>query len=257
MFVLKCGPLFVGVEARLLELARPRCVLDLFIAPPDETPSYVLREVAAAELGDSKLPLEGADPSLGEYVVRDNAVLVNLPEEPFAAEAALKALFALAVHRLGGLLLHASAVRWGKHAVAATGPSGAGKSTFARLCVMAGASILSDETMAFLPDGTCFGGPFRSDDDFIPTPELATCLRLFSLVKGETEAVAPLEAKTGVQRILDQAYRPAKGEVPAAQLLGRAAALTSRPGVSRLTFRKHPDAGAFMARWTTHATAAL
>jgi hypothetical protein len=133
--------------------------------------------------------------------------------------------------------------------VVAVGVSGAGKSTLARLCVAAGAELLSDETIGLYPDGTACGSPFFSDHDLAARRLRASLVAILVLEKASCEEVAQVEPAEGAAALLAQAYRPGPGETTPAELLSRASALAKRPGVHRLRFQKDLAAGAFVKRW--------
>jgi len=194
------------------------------------------------------VPLNGQRCDAGAYALKGDVLMASIPSETFAAEACLRALFEVATARQGGLLLHGAAVSFGGIGVVATGPSGSGKSTLARFCVQATGQLLSDETVALYPDGTVHGSPFVSDEDLIGRPQRAKLGVILLLEKGDEERLDSVPPNDAVVALLGQSYRPAPREATSAQLLQRACAFTARPGVQRLTFRKHPDAGAFVQR---------
>lgn len=65
-----------------------------------------------------------------------------------AAHFLLEPVLAFVLRRRGALVLHASGVAFGAHAVAICGDAGAGKSTTAGACLLAGASLVSDDVLA-------------------------------------------------------------------------------------------------------------
>ena len=128
----------------------------------------------------------------------------------------------------------------------AVGPSGAGKSTMARLCQRAGAELLSDECVAFMPSGELFGTPFRSDDDLIPSRRSARCDLMLTLIHGASEQLDEAPASEMTRRLLEQAYQPAPGELTAVELLSRAASFAERSIRRHFTFRLDPAAGTYL-----------
>lgn len=236
------------MDAGLLQLAAARCRLDRFQAPDEGAPLLRLERVAELPPGE-RIALDGQAPERAGYCVRGDRLLAAIPDEPFAAEAALRALFQLAFLRQGALLLHGAGVAWGERALVATGPSGAGKSTLARLCHQAGAVVLSDETVALDPAGKVFGTPFRSDPELACERLEAELAAIVCLEKGSEEKLVLLRADRAAAYLLGQAYRPAPEAAGRGELLRVASSLAARPGMHQLTFRKHPEAGGFVARW--------
>src|SRR5262249_51368380 len=194
-------------------------------------------------------PLDGLSRDGGAYAVEGDEILVRIPRSPASAEASLRAVFQVATMREGGLLVHGSGAAFEGRAVVAVGESGAGKSTLARLCVAAGAELLSDETVGLYPDGTAWGSPFFSHPD-LATPRLRASLGgILVLEKASREELSPVDPAEGAAALLSQAYRPGSAEINRAELLSRAATLAVKPGVRRLRFRKELEAGAFVKRW--------
>jgi hypothetical protein len=247
MGLIRIGRWFATVEEGLLELASACSFVDRYRAASSEKSHLSLIRVPRG--ADGWIALDGEQTRPGTYAVQGGVLQTCIPDEPASAEAALRALFQLAILRQGGLLLHGSAVSFEGKAVVATGPSGAGKSTLARLCVQAGGTLLSDETVGLHPDGTVFGSPFFSDPDMIGEAHSAKLVGIFALQKGESEQLTGLQAAEGAALLLAQAYRPPPGEAAAPALLARASALALHPAAHRLTFRKHEAAGPFVKRW--------
>jgi hypothetical protein len=242
---LRVGLLDIEVEASLLELATARCSFTPFLAERGLSSGLKLERRSQLYQGDA---LDGVDASLGVYVIEGETLAVQVPDNPFAAEAALKAAFALAVWRQGGLLVHGSAVRFKQGVVAALGPSGAGKSTLARWCRAAGGELLSDETLGLLPGGRVLGSPFRSDDDMVGTCREGTLLQLLTLRHGDVERLDPIDKREAVQRILAQVYQLKPVVGLGSELLPRASLLADNSPMALFTCRNHPDAGHFWAR---------
>ena len=248
MGVLRICRWLAEVDDGVLELASTCTYLHPYGASASE-PAHLRLVRCDQRDGERWIPLDGAQAQAGAYAVRGRVLLTSIPEEPASAEAALRALFQLAILRQGGLLLHGAGVSFEGSAVVATGPSGAGKSTLARLCVQAGGVLLSDETVALHPDGSVFGSPFFSDPDMVGEVTSARLFGILALEKGDAERLTSLDAAEGAAVILAQAYRPPPGESSAVALLGRASALALHPTVHRLTFRKQEEAGPFVKRW--------
>jgi hypothetical protein len=71
--------------------------------------------------------------------------------EADAAHFLIEPVLAFVLRRRGTLVLHASGVAFGAHGIAICGDAGAGKSTTAGACLMAGASLVSDDVLAVGP----------------------------------------------------------------------------------------------------------
>jgi hypothetical protein len=254
MGMLRVGPCVAEVADDLLQLASTCCYLDQFRCA--ESPTAPLFRVRRVEgLQGPGTPLDGTSADAGSYAVEGQAILVSIPPSPASAEASLRAVLQIATLRHGGLLVHGSGVAFGGKAVIAVGQSGAGKSTLARLCIGAGGQLLSDETVGLYPDGTVWGSPFFSDPDLACQRIRASLTAILVLEKGPDEQLAPVGAPEATAALLSQAYRPASGEATPSELLARAGALSLKPGVHRLRFRKQPAAGAFVKRWILERSA--
>ncbi len=249
MAIVRIGQWLASVDDRLLELAAQCSSVEQFRveATPDAQPRLTLRWTQPGAV-EHWIQLDGEGDQPGHYRVQGNSVLVCIPAEAAAAEAAVRALFQIATLRQGGVLLHASAASFGNSAIVALGPSGAGKSTLARFCLEAGGELLSDETVALYPDRRVYGTPFFSEADLIGTPRIAHATRIVWLEKGEQDSIESLSQPQAVAMLLAQAYRPAPGEAEPEALLCRTAQLAKTGGLHRLIFRKHRGAGEFVKR---------
>jgi hypothetical protein len=163
-----------------------------------------------------------------------------------SAVAALRLGWNAAVQEAGAVLVHASAVAWNGLAAVALGPSGAGKSTFARLCVEAGATLLSDEIIALHPDGRVAGTPFCSDLHLPGTPGPFRGALLVLLEKGPEEALLPSGGPGLVQACLAQLFTPEGAPAGRGECFSRLVAFLSRVETRTFRFRKHPAAGEFL-----------
>ena len=249
MGVLQVGRRVAEIDDSILELAAPCCYLDAFRNPvPSKLPLLRVREVQTLHRG-AATPLDGVSRDGGAYAVEGDEILVRIPRSPASAEASLRAVFQVATMREGGLLVHGSGVTFEDRALVAVGESGAGKSTLARLCLAAGAELLSDETIGLYPDGTAWGSPFFSDHDLSGRRLRASLGAILLLEKASREQVCPVDRAEGDAALLSQVYRPGPGEISRAELLSRAGALAVKPGVRCLRFRKEQEAGAFVKRW--------
>jgi hypothetical protein len=108
----------------------------------------------------------------------------------------LRLLTAYRLLEEGGTLLHSAGVSDGESAWLLLGPSGAGKTTASRLCLAAGATVLSDDLNAVL-----FGEgvarlrkvPFTGDlGDRAGGPESVPLRAVLRLAQGEDEGLRPL-----------------------------------------------------------------
>lgn len=206
--------------------------------PVEAVPSLRLRSQGPkAPEGAHPLGVDGA------YVVAGDEVKVWIPGVPLAAEAALRLAFAVAFQRQGGLLLHAAGICFGGRGWLGVGPSGCGKSTLAQRCADAGAEVLSDETVGWLPDGTLWPTPFRSSARYALTGAARPFHVLAFLEHGDSERLDPLPAAEAVKRLLAQVYR-----TPGAPILHAAAVLAAQAEPARFSFRDHPEAAAFVKR---------
>ena len=248
MAFIQIGNWSAACDDRLFELAAQCSGAERFrVAAPPTAPHLSLGWVEPSPVHRWTL----LDPESGQpgcFRIEGNELLASIPPESAAAEAALRALFQIATLRQGGVLLHASAARFGSGSIVALGPSGAGKSTLARFCVQAGGELLSDETVALYPDGRVFGTPFFSDEDLVGAPRSARAQRIVWLEKGEAECLEQLPRAKAVAMLLSQAYRPAPGEATSEMLLERAARVAKAAEVHRFAFRKHPECGQFLRR---------
>jgi hypothetical protein len=235
------GRFAVAVDPDIAAPAAGRCDLQPFErSSPPAAPGVRLRR------GDGAAPPEAiALGGGGGYLVNGPELRVWISGDPWSAEAAVRAAFAVAFERQGGLLLHAAGIAFpGAGAWLAVGPSGCGKSTLSQRCADAGAEILSDETVGWLPDGTLWPTPFRSSAHFTrgPGPPAGWPLSVLAFLEhGEAERLEPLPPAEAVKQLLPQAYR-----TPGASALHRVAALVDQRGARRFRFRNDPRAAAFV-----------
>jgi hypothetical protein len=242
---LDCAGWAVEVDPSLWEVAGPRCHLEAFKV---QGPPRLRLHRSSQPLTGTAFSLAGSPAEWGSYQVEGNRVLAHVPDDPFAGEAIIRVAYYLSVIAQGGVLLHASAVAFADRALAAVGPSGAGKSTFAALAAAHGGRVLSDEIIACLPDGECRGSPFRSEPALQGSPSPARLSGMFVLRHGAEERVDSVSPADAAAALLAQRYRASHEPVQRADLapIDR---LLSHPGVRRLTFRNHPDAGRFLREW--------
>lgn len=116
----------------------------------------------ATVLGPYRLASEGLEftmPGVGRYLCRPGSRAMTIAREPGASDDDLAAyLQATALPALlwmrGATMLHSSAavLPGASAAVAIAGPSGVGKSTLLRRLIEAGASVVSDDSLAVRPE---------------------------------------------------------------------------------------------------------
>lgn len=234
------------IESGLLKLASRRACFDGFFVTSGPF-DFDVRLVSRA--GESAVPLEGSHAPWGHVELSGSSVGVHIPDDPYAAEAALRLLYHLEAARRGGVLLHSSAVLIDGVVVAALGPSGSGKSTFAELMLRAGADLLSDEINAVFPSGTIEATPFRSTLRVPGIPADGRLAALLTLTQAPFERIRPVEAPQAIRALLSQVYRSPLEPLSQAEVFRRGGALVDAIGVHDLSFRKHPAAAEFMKQW--------
>jgi hypothetical protein len=238
----------VAVEPTLLALASQRCCIQPFRRPPSsQGPSFTIRRVE--RLPESAQRVSLPEPGLGEYALREDALLARIREDPFAAEAALRVAFHAVTLRQGGILVHASGIAFGAECVVAVGASGAGKTTLARQCRTASARSMSDEIIALYPGDIACGTPFRSDQTIIVDAIKARAIALLALKHANSELLEPISGPDVASLVVSQAYRFAQGELSPSALLQRVAAIVESMDAYRLSFRADPAVGPFLRQW--------
>ncbi len=217
--------------------------IEPFQVPPVESSAegrFALRVVGPGEGG--WMAFEPSSGASGAYRLTPMGIEVSERTNALGLSLALRGLFSLAVEREGGVLVHASCVSWDGRAVLITGVSGAGRSTLARWGMKAGGTLLSDEVVGVLPDGTVLGTPFRSDPDLLGTPTSAQLSAAVTLRHDGHESFEPLAVHRMVEALCEQTFR--RGGSPTARqaliCLGRAVE-RARTGV--LACRNAAEAG--------------
>jgi hypothetical protein len=141
--------------------SRSFAALDLrFVVRSDDPELVDLVDTLYAPLAT---PDQDADPAtLGRtrvdgreawFVAIDGSVVDRSPARGLAFVNLVYELNQRTVERTAGVRLHASAVATGAGAIVMPGAMGAGKTTLAAGLVRAGAAYLTDEVVAFAPDG--------------------------------------------------------------------------------------------------------
>jgi hypothetical protein len=147
--------------------------------------------------------------------------------EEWAAGVCENLLRILAAYRLlaaGGVLLHSAALSDGESAWLLLGPSGAGKTTASRLCLAAGADVLSDDLNAVLPG-----------------PALPVVARLpFTGDLGERQGVPGAPGSYPLRAVLRLRQGPAESLAPLSPAAALAALTAAAPYVNRDPWRREP-----------------
>jgi hypothetical protein len=245
VLALRCGDGVIRVDASLADMSRPRVHIGAFTveAPLAATlPTLLTIERTTAVEGQV---VEGP---LGRCVVQlDGTHLkVEVADGPFLGELVLRLAWYVVTGRLGGLLIHASALALGDVALVACGKSGDGKSTLSRLGVGAGLRLLTDEIVQLFPDGRVGGTPFRSDFDNVGSPGLVRARYFVTLSKAQREALEPLAALEAGSVALAQCFDVDAFTLPRVELRRRVLAFLSNVELRTLAFRKDPAAGGFV-----------
>lgn len=242
--VLRAGRDSLVAERAIVERARVRAIVEPFVTAEPGRKQWTL----SAGQAEGAVPLVEGGVELGALSVDGTRLTVALGSHEHAGLAALRAAYFASVLDQGGLLLHACAVSFGGGVACAAGVSGAGKSTLARLAGEAGATLLSDEIVALLPDGTAWGTPFFSDYR-APGAVGGQPLRLaLALVKASAEALVPLKPQELARLFLSQAFRTEALPLSNADALARLSRCLERAEACSFHFRKDVEAGAFLCR---------
>ncbi|MBX7097495.1 MAG: hypothetical protein K1X89_07280 [Myxococcaceae bacterium] len=234
----------------LAQLSRGRVHLGPFEV--DEVPTQLDVTRASALHGERAQPLSGSQAPWGYVACEGRELRALIPDDVWAAESVLRLAWQRLTVEQGGVLMHGSAVGFGAGGVAAIGQSGAGKSTLAALCAHppGRATLLTDEIVQLLPDGTLFGSPFRSNHENVGAPGPVALRGLLLLEKGNREALTPVGTEEACAVLFAQLFWvPFPGAPAVSELRRRVLALIASVGVFRLTFRKDVAVGAFLRDW--------
>lgn len=168
---------------------------------------------------------------------------VTCLQSTYAVDSFLRTLLALYLPQHGGLLLHASAVRYEGRGYLFAGRSGAGKTTVARLLADR-AEVLSDELVAVrrMPAGwQVFGTPFWGDfaraGVNLSAPLHTVCL----LHQAKQHRLEPLPRRDALSALLRCSLQFAEGTQVAEWMLNTVYALAHEVPAYRLRFL--PDTG--------------
>lgn len=237
-----CAGAIVRVDPSLVENARPRVHLAAFQVTAGDPALTIRRHATLAE------PAQVAEGPLGRcrFVVTGDRLDVEVNDGAFPAELVLRLAWYLVTTRRGGVLLHASALSDGTHALVACGKSGDGKSTLSRLCARSGLALLTDEIVQIFPEGTCAGSPFRSDEDNVGRPGRFAAKHFVALRKADLERLEPLSAIDAGQLATSQCFDGSVLALPKRETRHRLLSFLSHPRLGTLAFRKDEAVGGFV-----------
>jgi hypothetical protein len=241
---LRCADGVIEADDSLCAMSRPRVHLGAFEA--DATPRPVLLTVVRREHVDG----ETVAGPLGSCVITldGQTMTVQVADGAFPGELVLRLAWYIVTTRLGGVLLHASAIGEGDRALVACGKSGDGKSTLARLSHGAGARLLTDEVVQVFPDGRIGGTPFRSDEDNVGSPGVVRAKAFVTLHKADHEALTSVDVLTATSVAMAQCFDigPTSFTLPRKDVRERLLGFLDAVERHTLHFRKDPAAGAFV-----------
>ncbi len=240
---LACARGIIRVDPSIAEMALPRVHIAAFQCNDAE------RSTLLTVKRVSSLKGRHIDAPLGqcEIVLEGDTLTVQVGDGPFLGELVLRLAFYVTVSRQGGVLIHSSSVASSHAALVACGKSGDGKSTLSRLCTAHGLRLLTDEVVALFPDGNVAGTPFRSDADNVGSPEMVRARFFVALEKADVEALNSLAPVAAVQLAMSQCFDTEAAAISTTETRRRLLAFLSHVEVKTLSFRKHEDAGAFVA----------
>lgn len=160
--------------------------------------------------------------------------------------------FAHHLARVGGLVLHASAVVTGGRAVLFCGHSGAGKTTLARLWRRArrGALVLSDDRVVVRRSGgrwRVWGTPWHGSGRIASPESRPLGLVCFIEQAARTEAL-PVEGGSAAAALMARTFPPPWDATAMARSLATSARLAEEVRAVRLRFRPRAEAVALVER---------
>jgi hypothetical protein len=243
---LRCADGVIEADDSLCAMARPRVHVAAFAtdeARPRlltiERRDHLEGETVSGPLGSCVIALDG------------QTMTVQVADGMFPGELVLRLAWYIVTTRLGGVLLHASALAEGEQGLVACGKSGDGKSTLARLSRGAGARLLTDEVVQVFPDGRIGGTPFRSDEDNVGSPGVVRAKAFVTLQKADHEALAPVDVLTATSVAMAQCFDIGQTSFTLPRKEVRERLLRFLDSVERhtLLFRKDPAAGAFVRQF--------
>lgn len=242
LVVLSFGESLIGVSGEDAEQLQAAGALDAFRARGNATlkPDWML--LRAGSKGGAWTDFEPGSGAAGGYRPGLEGIEVHPDTNAMGLSLALRGLFSRAIERRGGVLVHAAGVTWNGRAALITGASGAGKSTLARWSVTAGATLLSDEVVGVLPDGSVYGTPFRSDSDLQGTPAVARLHLATTLRHGTADTFDAVPTHELIAVLCEQAFHRDR-EISAGQVLRCIARAVEGVETTRFTCRNSAAAG--------------
>ncbi len=238
---LHCGPQAFAVD--LKSLLPTRLEFQYFEEKTKVLPALHVELVEGLVDG---VPFDG-NLGQGSYTVVGDRLRIAAPLTDLRGEAIVRLAWAVLTERLGGVLLHASGVKRGDSAVIVCGKSGTGKSTLARHARNAGAQLLSDEIIQWLPDteqrqGRVWGTPFFSEADLSGGWHSAVPALACTVSHAPHEALAPWPPTEAVKVLMAQLFQaPHQSAVHAA---ARLMPLLKHVSLGVFSCRNAPEAGA-------------
>lgn len=242
MLGLRCANEVIAVDASIAEMSRPRVHVGAFEDRSGRPAAFSIERARGLQGLRLETPL-----GLATVALEANRLLVDIEEGPFLGELALRLGYFVLTARLGGLLIHASAMAAGQRCLVACGQSGDGKSTLARL-TRPSTTLLTDEVVQLFPDGMAGGTPFRSDFDNVGSPGLYPASHFVSLRKADLEALEPMAPADAVALALAQSFEPHAYGLPRAETRRRVMQFLGAVQLGTLAFRKDEAVGPFVAR---------
>jgi hypothetical protein len=160
-------------------------------------------------------------------------------------ENVLRPLVALRLLMTGGLLVHSAAVALDGRGFLFAGRSNAGKSTVARLAVLSGRPVLSDDLNAItLQDGRFIIAPLPFTGDLEPSEvshDAVPLAAILGLEKGTGESLRSISRGEAVSLLVRSAPYVNHDEIRLPLLLDRAAEIAAAASTALLTFRREGD----------------
>lgn len=191
-------------------------------------------------IGDVTLPKQSAEPVALSFRSGGNR---------HSLEAAVRIGVSIALPRVGGLLLHASAVATDRGALVFLGQSGAGKSTISSMLHEAwpGCEKISDELLAVVADDSTGGWrahvtPFLGGDG-LPHGRSWPLAEVYLLHQAREHRRSPLSPARALPELLRNALAYVAEAETADRVLGLAARLSRDIPCYELHFLKDPGVG--------------
>lgn len=198
---------------------------------------------------DSFVSLAGMRLAARIELARNRAGIWTPVEDPAelwgVVENVLRPLVALRLLMTGGLLVHSAAVALDGRGFLFAGRSNAGKSTVARLAVLSGRPVLSDDLNAItLQDGRFIIAPLPFTGDLEPSEvsrDAVPLAAILGLEKGTGESLRSISRGEAVSLLVRSAPYVNHDEIRLPLLLDRAAEIAAAAPTALLTFRREGD----------------